>query len=94
MVTTGSRDDGIVEIGVRFSFGPPFLKGCCMKVRDLLTKLEQFNPEADVVVVAHSMLEEFSLSWGGDLDGEGAEKINTTRVSIYVDRLCQSESAS
>ena len=62
-----------------------------MKVKDLITKLLDYNMDADVKVVAHCKEEDFSLTFGGD---EGVEKHNTDRVVIYVDRLCSNEQAN
>jgi hypothetical protein len=64
-----------------------------MKVKELIKRLADFNPEAEVDVIANNHPHEFSICWGGHLDSEGTTKLNTTGVSIYVDDLNQSESA-
>ena len=58
-----------------------------MKVKDLITELEQYNLEADVNVIAHCKEFNFSMACGGD----GVEKHNCDTVSFYVDRLCTNE---
>jgi len=62
-----------------------------MKNKDLIWKLSQFNPEADVSVIVHSQMEDFSITWGGIMDGEGTPKDKIHNVNFYVDRLCESE---
>ena len=63
-----------------------------MKNKDLIEKLKEFNPEAEVVAVAHNYPHKFSLAWGST-DGEGVTKEKTTTISLYVDELCQNETA-
>lgn len=62
-----------------------------MKVKDLIAKLGEYNPEAEMGVIVHNQREEFTLSYGGRTDGEGTTKETTTGVGIYVDRLNQGE---
>lgn len=62
-----------------------------MKVKELLERLSSFNSEAELKVIVHNKVEDFSLTWGGGLDGEGTPKEKTSEVSFYVDRLCQNE---
>lgn len=59
-----------------------------MRIRELIEKLGEYNPEARVDVVVHNMSEEFSIAFGGM---EGDTKETTESVSFYVDRLCNSE---
>lgn len=63
-----------------------------MRVKELIDKLQEFNPEAEVFLVAHDADQEFSICWGGN-DGEGITRQHTSSVSFYVDELCQSERA-
>ena len=49
-----------------------------------LTKLEQYNQEADVFVNSNYKHIGFTLAYGG---GEGVEKENCETVSIYPDNL-------
>lgn len=59
-----------------------------MKVKELLEKLGEFNPKADVEVVAFCRRYAFSLSWG---ISEGVTKKTAESVSFYVDELCSTE---
>ena len=59
-----------------------------MTVEQLINKLHGFNPDAEVKVIAHCKVEDFTLVWGGEDEGEGGTKLNTSQVSFYVDRLC------
>ena len=59
-----------------------------MKVRELIEKLQEMNPEAPVLVIVHNRAEQFSLTWGG---GECCPKERASDVGFYVDRLCQHE---
>ena len=59
-----------------------------MKLKELMSLLEDFNPEAEVDVVAHYMPQKFSLAWGS---AEGSTKQNCDEVHFYVDELCQDE---
>ena len=61
-----------------------------LKVSQLIEKLGEYNPEADVDVIAMNKRQDFSLTYG---DCEGATKEGCTVVSFYVDELNQSESA-
>ena len=63
-----------------------------MTVRELITKMMRYNMDADVDVIVHNQAEQFTLCHGGNKDSEGTVMENTSCVSIYVDRLCQSES--
>lgn len=61
-----------------------------MKVKELIEKLEQYNPDADMDAVANNKGWPFSLAYG---DKEGCTKENCETVSIWVDDTNQSESA-
>ena len=65
-----------------------------MKVKELITKLLDYNLDADVEVIAHCKSEDFSITYGGSMDGEGTPKSKTSHVGFYVDSLCHSESQS
>lgn len=60
-----------------------------MKVKDLIKKLKEYNPEAETSVIVHNREEQFSMIYGGG--GEGETENNCKRVGFCVDRLCQSE---
>lgn len=60
-----------------------------MKIKELIKKLQEFNPEAETKVIVHNYSEAFSITWGGESEGETKE--NCKGVAFYVDRLCQSE---
>ena len=62
-----------------------------LKVSQLIEKLGEYNPDAEVDVIAMNRRQEFSLSWWSG--GEGGTKEQATSVSFYVDDLNQSESA-
>ncbi|MFA5434173.1 MAG: hypothetical protein WC319_15115 [Candidatus Paceibacterota bacterium] len=62
-----------------------------MTVKELITKLLNYNMNAEISVVAHCKQEEFTLSYGSS---EGVTKENCDTVSIYVDRLCTNEQAN
>ena len=58
------------------------MKGKTMKVKDMIERLEGFNPEADFFVNVNWKYENFSFAFG-----EGADKENCETVCLYVDRL-------
>ena len=62
-----------------------------MTVKELITKLLDYNINAEILVVAHCRQEEFTLSYGSS---ENVTKENCDTVSIYVDRLCTNEQAN
>lgn len=62
-----------------------------MKVKDLITKLLDYNLDAEISVVAHCRQEEFTIASGG---AEGQTKMNCDTVSLYVDRLCTNEKSN
>ena len=62
-----------------------------MIVKELITKLLDYNMDAEISVVAHCRQEEFTLSSGG---AEGQTRKNCDTVSLYVDRLCTNEEAN
>jgi hypothetical protein len=59
-----------------------------MKVKELIEKLKQYNPEAETEVVAHCQVYEYSLTYDGP---EGIAKENCENVHFYVDELCTNE---
>ena len=59
-----------------------------MKVKDLFTKLENFNPEAEVRVIVFNMPQEFSIGSGG---AEGCTEKTADRFNFYVDKLNRNE---
>jgi len=62
-----------------------------MKNYQLVAELQQLNPKADVGVVVHNQVEQFTITTGGNMDGEGTPREQATGVHFYVDRLCQDE---
>ena len=62
-----------------------------MKVKELIKQLETYNQEAEVDVIAHNQQCDFTITYGGNEDGEGVTKNNTTSVSVYVDSLNSNE---
>ena len=61
-----------------------------MTVKELIEKLNTYNPEATVDVVAHNKGFPFSICCGG---GDGVRREDAPEVSFYVDDLCDSERA-
>ncbi len=61
-----------------------------LKVSELIERLTEYNPEADVAVIAMNRRQDFSLTYGSC---EGVTKETCDRVSFYVDGLNQSEAA-
>ena len=59
-----------------------------MKVKDLIEKLKEYNPEAEICVIVRNRNEQFSITYG---TSEGGTKSNCAQVSFYIDRLCQNE---
>jgi hypothetical protein len=59
-----------------------------LKVKELIEKLQKYNPDAEVSVVAHCQAYTFSLSFGG---GDGCGREDCESVSFYVDKLCTNE---
>ena len=57
-----------------------------MKVRDLMVKLIDLNPNADLKVIVNNMVEEFTITTSGDLDCDGTSREKTEEVYFYVDR--------
>ena len=62
-----------------------------MTVKELITKLLDYNMDAEISVVAHCKQEEFTLSYGSS---EGVTKKTCDTVSLYVDRLCTNEQSN
>ena len=60
-----------------------------MKVKELIEKLQAFNPEAETNVIVHNHVELYSITWDGGPEGETKETCK--EVSFYIDRLCQNE---
>ena len=63
-----------------------------MKVRELIEVLQGFSLDAKTDVIVHNRSEEYSIVWDGGSEGE--TKNSCQRVSFYVDRLCQNETAT
>lgn len=59
-----------------------------MTVQELVDKLYEYNPDAEVFVCVHNKHIPFTLTYGG---GEGVEKENCETVSIDVDGLNSSD---
>lgn len=59
-----------------------------MKVRDLITRLQAFNQDADFEVLAHNYPQQFSITFGSS---EGCTPETCDCVSLYLDSLCGSE---
>ena len=59
-----------------------------MKIKELISKLNEFNQDAELTVIAHNKAYAFTIAWGG---AEGSTKTNTDDVSFYVDELCTNE---
>ena len=59
-----------------------------MKVKELIEKLNAYNQEAEVSVIANCKVYPFSLTFGG---AEGETKEKTAEVHFYVDELCTNE---
>ena len=59
-----------------------------MLVKNLIAKLEEFNPEAEVSACAHNHNEPFSLSYGYS---DGTTKETCEKVFIDLDELNQYE---
>jgi len=60
-----------------------------MKLKELITKLLNYNMDADVYVMAHNKDYEFTLAYGGG--SEGGMKNKATSISFYVDELRDAE---
>ena len=61
-----------------------------MKVVELIEKLGEYNPEAEIDVIAKNRRQDFTLTFGGR---DGDTKESCGYVSFYVDALNQSEAA-
>jgi hypothetical protein len=59
-----------------------------MKVKELIEKLNRFNPEAETSVIVNNQPELYSITFGGP---EGSTKENCEDVNFYVDHLCSNE---
>ena len=60
-----------------------------MKVKDLLKTLLDYNLEANINIVAHHKMHDFTISFGGGCEGE--TKADCKEVSFYVDKLNTNE---
>ena len=63
-------------------------KGNQVKVKHLLERLQQYNPEAQVSVIAFCRPMKFTLTYGGS---DGCPPAKAESVSFYVDELCHDE---
>lgn len=61
-----------------------------MNVKELIQKLQEYNPDALVDIVVHNRSQEFSICFGSS---DGVTKEYCDSVSFYVDALCQNERA-
>ena len=59
-----------------------------MKVKDLISELKECNQEAEVNVIAHCKVYQFSICCG---NAEGCTYKNADTISFYVDELCTNE---
>lgn len=59
-----------------------------MKVKELIEKLSEYNPEAEVKAVAHNYCHEFSISYGSS---DGITKNNCDMVGFYINKLNSSD---
>ncbi len=62
-----------------------------MNVKELIEKLFEYHPNAEMSIIVHNHKEEFSITFGGGSEGE--TKQNCKEVHFYVDRLCDNENA-
>ncbi len=62
-----------------------------MKVKDLITKLLDYNLDAEVCPRANNKRQPFSISWGS---GDGCKKTTCSEVFIDCDDLNQHEAVS
>ena len=60
-----------------------------MKVKELIEKLSQYNPEAKVDVVTYNLSEKFTITCGSS---DGCTNKDCHMVSFYVDRTCNNKS--
>ena len=59
-----------------------------MTIKELITKLKDYNLHANVEIIVHNRVVDFSITYG---DNEGVTKGNCSTVGFYVDELCGSE---
>lgn len=57
-----------------------------MKVKEMIEKLKEYNPEANFYVVVNSYPKEFEICYG---TSEGCTKKNCDSVDIMVDGVCE-----
>lgn len=55
-----------------------------MKVKELIEKLNEYNQEAELLVVAHNKVEDYSICFG---NSDGCTKQTCENVSLYLDKL-------
>lgn len=61
-----------------------------MKVKEVISKLAEYNQEAEFKVIANNRKQDFSFVFG---DSEGCNKLNCSTMGLYLDKTCQSEQA-
>ncbi len=61
-----------------------------MKVKEVITKLSEYNQEAEFEVIANNRKQSFSFVFG---TSEGITKLNCLTAGLYLDETCQSEQA-
>lgn len=61
-----------------------------MKVRELVEHLNEYNPNADIKVMAHSRGYAFTMAYGSS---EGTTPLTAETVCLYVDELMSKEQA-
>jgi hypothetical protein len=59
-----------------------------MKVKEFITFLQEYNPEAEVNIIAFNRNQNFTICFG---NREGETKLSCLTVSLYLDSLCKSE---
>lgn len=59
-----------------------------LKVKELIQKLQEYNQEAEIYVIAHNKGYQFSITYGGS---DGVTKETCESVSFYIDDLSSAE---
>ena len=59
-----------------------------MEIKELIQKLNEYNPNAKIFVIVNNYREDFSIAYGSK---EGVTKADCDEVYFPVDRLCQDE---
>lgn len=67
-----------------------------MTIKELITKLLEYNMNADVHVIAHCQQEDFTITYSyfgqyTDYKLSETDKKRCSDVSFYVDRLCTND---